>query len=184
VSLAFVSNPSRNVPNLTMQLMPLLLATFLTSSTLATPFLDTLLAGRQTNDEAYLQEVCFPNTTNPIPPCQEIINIQSACPSGNTTDTLGLEAHAECICGGSFFSDWIGCLDCDYGMPSFTVLTPKFSPSPESTANPPENSSRRTLRTRSQRLQHHYNICLQPPLHRDANSRLRSYFLQLERRNE
>lgn len=110
-----------------MRLTTLLLTSALTASTLATPFIDAILSGRQADNEgAYLQEVCFPNTTNPVPPCQEIINIQSACPSGNTTNTLALEAHAECICGGSFFEDWIGCLDCDYGM--YRILLRSFGP--------------------------------------------------------
>ncbi|PVH85485.1 hypothetical protein DL98DRAFT_511536 [Cadophora sp. DSE1049] len=76
-----------------------------------------LLAARQTNgtdEEAYLAEVCFPNTTTPVvPPCQEIINIQSACTPNGTTG-IYLLAHAQCMCGGSFFSDWIGCLNCNY----------------------------------------------------------------------
>ena len=149
----------------------------LSSTALATPFLDAVLAGRQTNDEeAYLQEVCFPNATDPIPPCQEIINIQSECPTGNTTDTLGLEAHAQCICGGSFFSDWIGCLDCDYGTSPL--------PQPKIIANRHlVNSTRRALPTRSQRLQRDHNIRLEPPLHRHANRRLRSHLLQPERRH-
>jgi hypothetical protein len=97
-----------------MQLITLLTASFLTSSASAS-ILD-ILAARQTNntEEAYLNSVCLPNITTPvIPPCQEIINIQSACvPNG--TAPLDLLAHAECMCGGSFFEDWVGCLDCDY----------------------------------------------------------------------
>ncbi|KAG4434882.1 hypothetical protein IFR05_009642 [Cadophora sp. M221] len=76
-----------------------------------------LLAARQTNgtdEEAYLAEVCFPNTTAPVvPPCQEVINIQSAC-TANGTSGIYLLAHAQCMCGGSFFADWIGCLNCNY----------------------------------------------------------------------
>jgi hypothetical protein len=84
--------------------------TSLLSSSLASK---ALFARQSTNtEEQYLSEVCFPNTTNPIPPCQEIINIQEAC-TPNGTAPLDLLAHAECMCGGSF-SDWIGCLNCDY----------------------------------------------------------------------
>ncbi|KAE9365635.1 hypothetical protein N431DRAFT_549750 [Stipitochalara longipes BDJ] len=76
-----------------------------------------LLAARQTSnssDEAYLNSVCLPNVTEPvIPPCQEITNIESACLPNGTTP-LDLLAHAECMCGGSYFADWIGCLDCDF----------------------------------------------------------------------
>ncbi|KAN0089714.1 hypothetical protein V8E51_019974 [Hyaloscypha variabilis] len=76
-----------------------------------------LLAARQTSsgsDETYLNSVCLPNVTSPIiPPCQEITNIESAClPNG--TSPHDLLAHAECMCGGSYFSDWIGCLNCDF----------------------------------------------------------------------
>jgi len=61
-----------------------------------------------------VNSVCLPNVTEPvIPPCQEITNIESAClPNG--TAPLDLLAHAECMCGGSYFSDWIGCLNCDF----------------------------------------------------------------------
>ncbi|KAL2067944.1 hypothetical protein VTL71DRAFT_16042 [Oculimacula yallundae] len=76
-----------------------------------------LLAARQTNttsEEDYLSQVCYPNTTSPVtPPCQEIINIQSAC-TPNGTSGIYLLAHAQCMCGGSFFADWIGCLNCAY----------------------------------------------------------------------
>jgi hypothetical protein len=69
---------------------------------------------RQTNNEqAYLNSVCQPNVTNPVPPCQEIINIQSAClPNG--TEPVDYIAHQECMCDGGFFSNWIGCLNCLY----------------------------------------------------------------------
>jgi hypothetical protein len=97
-----------------MRFITLLSAGFLATSASASPL--DVLAARQTNntEEAYLDSVCFPNTTEPIiPPCQEIINIQSAClPNG--TAPLDLLAHAECMCGGSFFEDWVGCLNCDY----------------------------------------------------------------------
>ncbi|KAF8849189.1 hypothetical protein BDZ45DRAFT_244548 [Acephala macrosclerotiorum] len=78
---------------------------------------EAALAARQssTDEEAYLNSVCLPNVTAPavIPPCQEITNIESAClPNG--TSTLDLIAHAQCMCGGSYFEDWIGSLNCDY----------------------------------------------------------------------
>ncbi|PMD19987.1 hypothetical protein NA56DRAFT_671665 [Hyaloscypha hepaticicola] len=81
----------------------------------ANTYESALLAARQSNDEqAYLNSVCLPNVTTPIiPPCQEITNIESFClPNG--TSPLDLLAHAECMCGGSYFSDWLGCLNCDY----------------------------------------------------------------------
>ncbi|KAH8648804.1 hypothetical protein BGZ60DRAFT_423010 [Tricladium varicosporioides] len=91
-----------------------LAAVLLTTAASAT--LHDVLAGRQVNsaEEKYLNEVCFPNTTNPVvPPCQEVINIQSACQPNGTT-SLDLQAHAQCMCGGSYFSDWLGCLNCDF----------------------------------------------------------------------
>lgn len=73
-----------------------------------------LLAARQTdNTEEYIQEVCFPNTTSPVPPCQAILNIESAClPNG--TSTLAYEAHQQCMCNGGYFPNWRGCLNCQY----------------------------------------------------------------------
>ncbi|KUJ20104.1 uncharacterized protein LY89DRAFT_470714 [Mollisia scopiformis] len=77
---------------------------------------EAALAARQTSSDetAYLDSVCLPNVTSPVvPPCQEITNIESAClPNG--TSSLDLLAHAECMCGGSYFSDWLGCLNCDF----------------------------------------------------------------------
>lgn len=72
------------------------------------------LSPRQNDAEvSYIDSVCLPNITSPLPPCQEIINIESACePSGTTA--LDYLAHQECMCGGSFFSDWNGCLNCQY----------------------------------------------------------------------
>jgi hypothetical protein len=66
------------------------------------------------NSSPTVNSVCLPNVTSPIiPPCQEITNIESAClPNG--TSPLDLLAHAECMCSGSYFSDWLGCLNCDY----------------------------------------------------------------------
>jgi len=73
------------------------------------------LAPRQTNsEEQYLQKVCNPPTSGGVvPPCQSIEDIQAAC-APNGTLPIDYIAHQECMCGGSFFSDYIGCLDCDY----------------------------------------------------------------------
>ena len=83
---------------------------------LATSTSATVLSTRQNNstdEEAYLAKVCSPEVTSgPIPPCVSINNIEQACLPNNTTP-LALEAHAQCICGGSFFSDWEGCLACN-----------------------------------------------------------------------
>jgi hypothetical protein len=82
---------------------------------LATTTSATILTARQNNgtdEEAYLAKVCSPEVSSgPLPPCVSIQNIESQCQPNNTTP-LGLSAHAQCICGGSFFSDWEGCLAC------------------------------------------------------------------------
>lgn len=63
--------------------------------------------------EEYIQEVCFPNTTSPVPPCQAIINIESAClPNGTTPSAY--QAHQQCMCNGGYFPNWSGCLNCQY----------------------------------------------------------------------
>ncbi|KAH0278576.1 hypothetical protein KCU91_g2361, partial [Aureobasidium melanogenum] len=76
--------------------------------------LDYPILGRQ-NDatEEYIQEVCYPNTTSPVPPCQAIINIESAC-QPNGTSSLAYEAHQQCMCNGGYFPNWSGCLNCEY----------------------------------------------------------------------
>ena len=75
---------------------------------------DSVLFARQTdNTEQYIQEVCYPNTTSPVPPCQAIINIESACQPNGTTP-LAYSAHQQCMCNGSYFSNWRGCLNCQY----------------------------------------------------------------------
>ena len=86
------------------------LATVVAASEQLNPILDS----RQTdNTEEYIREVCFPNTTSPVPPCQAILNIESAClPNG--TSTLAYEAHQQCMCNGGYFPNWRGCLNCQY----------------------------------------------------------------------
>ncbi|ROV96788.1 hypothetical protein VMCG_07868 [Cytospora schulzeri] len=68
----------------------------------------------------YAIEVCSPNTTtttttttDPLPPCIDIQNIESACiPNG--TEPIDYAAHAQCMCTGSYFSEWAGCQACLY----------------------------------------------------------------------
>ncbi|KAJ9156071.1 hypothetical protein NKR23_g1311 [Pleurostoma richardsiae] len=62
----------------------------------------------------YADEVCKPATahsTDPIPPCVEIETIETLC-APNGTDPIDYAAHAECMCGGSYFADWDGCQAC------------------------------------------------------------------------
>ncbi|KAI4740389.1 hypothetical protein E4T50_09154 [Aureobasidium sp. EXF-12298] len=72
-----------------------------------------LLARQTDNTEQYIQEICFPNTTSPVPPCQAIINIESAC-QPNGTAALDYSAHQQCMCNGGYFNNWRGCLNCQY----------------------------------------------------------------------
>ncbi|CAD0085101.1 unnamed protein product [Aureobasidium mustum] len=76
--------------------------------------LDHPLLGRQNDPtEQYIREVCYPDTTSPVPPCQAIINIESACQPNGTTPSA-YEAHQQCMCNGGYFPNWSGCLNCEY----------------------------------------------------------------------
>ncbi|KAI6376528.1 hypothetical protein MCOR25_002740 [Pyricularia grisea] len=69
------------------------------------------LNSRQSGDN-YVDLVCFPEgLSNPEPPCISIANIDYKC-TPNGTEPLALEAHKQCMCGGSYFSDWAGCEAC------------------------------------------------------------------------
>jgi len=64
--------------------------------------------------ESYLNQVCYPATTNAndtVPPCVAITSIETTC-QPNGTDALYLIAHQECMCGGSYFYEWAACQDC------------------------------------------------------------------------
>ncbi|KYG41234.1 hypothetical protein M433DRAFT_8117 [Acidomyces richmondensis BFW] len=71
------------------------------------------LLRRQNPEEQYIATVCTPNITNPVPPCTQIISIQEEC-QPNGTEPLDYIASQECMCNGGFFSNWIGCLNCQY----------------------------------------------------------------------
>ncbi|KAI1389415.1 uncharacterized protein F4822DRAFT_398201 [Hypoxylon trugodes] len=66
------------------------------------------------DDSAYITSVCSPATPpdqSAPAPCAAIQNIETAClPNG--TSPLALDAHAQCLCGGSYFPEWIGCRKC------------------------------------------------------------------------
>ncbi|OLN85952.1 hypothetical protein CCHL11_05435 [Colletotrichum chlorophyti] len=73
----------------------------------------TWLDSRQ-NTPPYQDVVCKPQTSNgPLPPCVQIENIEAAC-QPNGTDSIHLEAHAQCMCRGSFFAEKLGCERCLY----------------------------------------------------------------------
>lgn len=65
--------------------------------------------GSANNDET----ICYPKSPEDgiTAPCVEIANIASAC-QPNGTAPLDYEAHAQCMCNGSYFSDWVGCQQC------------------------------------------------------------------------
>jgi hypothetical protein len=58
-------------------------------------------------------EVCKPAVpaSDPVPPCVDIEIIEALCyPNG--TGGLFLEAHAQCMCRGSYFAEWTACRQC------------------------------------------------------------------------
>lgn len=77
---------------------------------------------RQNNDDAsdsgdtpYHDLVCKPQVADDeaMPPCVSIEVIEIAClPNG--TDAIHYEAHAQCMCNGSFFAEKLGCERCLY----------------------------------------------------------------------
>ncbi|WYZ41632.1 hypothetical protein EsH8_V_000527 [Colletotrichum jinshuiense] len=85
------------------------LAAFLPSAAQAIP---GLLDARQTS-RPYQEVVCKPQTgsNSQLPPCVQIENIEAAC-QPNGTASIYLEAHAQCICGGSFFAEKLACERC------------------------------------------------------------------------
>ncbi|KIE02339.1 collagen-like protein Mcl1, partial [Metarhizium majus ARSEF 297] len=58
-------------------------------------------------------KVCYPevNGSGVVPPCISISNIESAC-QPNGTESIDFNAHAQCMCQGSYFVDWRGCQNC------------------------------------------------------------------------
>ncbi|KAI1395159.1 hypothetical protein F4819DRAFT_501231 [Hypoxylon fuscum] len=80
-------------------------------------FAQAALSQRQTdNDDGsdYITSVCLPATApdqSAPAPCVAVVGIETAClPNG--TSPLALEAHAQCLCGGSYFAEWLGCRRC------------------------------------------------------------------------
>ncbi|SPN97428.1 uncharacterized protein DNG_00942 [Cephalotrichum gorgonifer] len=59
-------------------------------------------------------EICNPRIPAPgvpMPPCANIEYIETMCwPNGTTP--IHYDAHAQCMCKGSFFPEWIGCQTC------------------------------------------------------------------------
>ena len=71
------------------------------------------LMGRDTPE--YSDQVCKPAAKNPaeLPPCVQIENIEIMC-TPNGTEPLYIEAHAQCMCHGSYFPEWTACRRCLY----------------------------------------------------------------------
>ncbi|KAF9882026.1 collagen-like protein mcl1 [Colletotrichum karsti] len=59
----------------------------------------------------YQDVVCKPETNGQLPPCVQIENIEVAC-APNGTQSIYYEAHAQCMCGGSFFAEKLACERC------------------------------------------------------------------------
>ncbi|KAI1086768.1 hypothetical protein F5B19DRAFT_487242 [Rostrohypoxylon terebratum] len=61
-------------------------------------------------ETSYITSVCSP-PEQPDAPCIAIQTIETAClPNG--TSALALSAHAQCLCQGSYFAEWLGCRNC------------------------------------------------------------------------
>ena len=86
----------------------------LASSASASDLLRPRASPTGTSNESYLQSVCQPPVATGakvIPPCTSDQTIETLC-APNGTSPLALQAHAQCMCGGSFFADWLGCRAC------------------------------------------------------------------------
>ncbi|KAL0942478.1 uncharacterized protein CTRU02_200364 [Colletotrichum truncatum] len=70
-----------------------------------------ILDARQNNKPPYQDVVCKPETSGQLPPCVQIENIEVAC-KPNGTSSIYYEAHAQCMCGGSFFAEKLACERC------------------------------------------------------------------------
>jgi hypothetical protein len=97
------------------KLIPASLAVTASAQLLKPAIFDNAILRRQapSSEEAYIASVCTPNSTSLVPPCTEIITIQGAC-EPNGTLPIDYLAHQQCMCSGSFFSNWLGCLNCQY----------------------------------------------------------------------
>lgn len=94
-------------------ILPALAATVSASSIFEGSIYGGLVSRQSSSEETYIDSVCQPNTTDPVPPCQAIITIEEQC-QPNGTSSLDYIAHQECMCGGGFFSNWNGCQQCQY----------------------------------------------------------------------
>ncbi|KAH7026061.1 uncharacterized protein B0I36DRAFT_329799 [Microdochium trichocladiopsis] len=80
-----------------------------------------LVSPRQasSSQEDYINSVCRPplaedadtSSAFVVPPCIAVETIEGLC-QPNGTSPLALEAHAQCMCGSTFFSQWRGCQAC------------------------------------------------------------------------
>ncbi|KAL8367303.1 hypothetical protein RB595_009183 [Gaeumannomyces hyphopodioides] len=67
------------------------------------------------SNEARVDALCRPPTGNSTsgtrPPCHVIGDIVYLC-KANGSSPLALDAHAQCMCKGSFFADYLSCQNC------------------------------------------------------------------------
>lgn len=86
-------------------------------ATLLPPLSSALLVPNNKNGVGIkLPEVCFPKVAGivqggTVAPCVAIGMIETLC-QPNNTESIGIEAHAQCMCNGSYFPDWTGCQNC------------------------------------------------------------------------
>ncbi|TEA20523.1 hypothetical protein C8034_v001756 [Colletotrichum sidae] len=84
----------------------------LPSAALAFSTPHNLLGSRQKSNDPPPDAVCRPDVSGgQLPPCVQVENIEIAC-APNGTESIYLEAHAQCMCGGSFFAEKLGCERC------------------------------------------------------------------------
>ncbi|KAL8414789.1 hypothetical protein RB594_005845 [Gaeumannomyces avenae] len=69
--------------------------------------------GGSSDDEARVDALCRPpnSTAVPRPPCHVIADLGYIC-KANGTSPLALDAHAQCMCKGSYFADYVACQSC------------------------------------------------------------------------
>ncbi|PKS07603.1 hypothetical protein jhhlp_006209 [Lomentospora prolificans] len=72
---------------------------------------NTPIERRQAAVDASICNPAIPAPHDPIPPCAHIEYIETMCwPMGS--EPIHFDGHAQCMCKGSFFSEWHACQEC------------------------------------------------------------------------
>ncbi|KAI0842527.1 hypothetical protein F5Y06DRAFT_129391 [Hypoxylon sp. FL0890] len=69
------------------------------------------LADDPNAENNYIVSVCEPLDASGEVPCLDAVHMHIAC-EPNGTSPLALDAHAQCLCHGSYFSEYMGCVSC------------------------------------------------------------------------